>query len=515
MADSPDIRDAETRSLQPVDWLIMVVLAGIALAIFAILFTHKFEGLRSNDQAHISQLARNLSRGEGFTTKALVPVDLAIDPRIEDHPDCWRDPLFPLMVCAVYLVTGAREHGGVLVSGLFFVLLAPLSYLFARNMCGRAAGISASLVTMILPQMWDYSLHALTEMPFAFMLAALLYALHAGASPMLTGIVFGLCYLTRHNAIVFLPVVIWYLVAVDARTRREMGRFAVGALAVALPWLVRNAVVTGNPLFSLQNFNLAMFTETYPGYTIYASFDRVNVFATLWEHPGEMFEKYTRGLNYLTGELVSLTHPLILLSFVGGALAFRAARRSRFLLYALLIMIMIQFHLVAASVSPVESLNRYFVPFIPVIVAFAVFALFQRLPMNPQLWALQVLMAVLVVVVIAISDDPGWNINYGAIRAIGEEEVEYIRRLEEGPVVTDQPWELAWKADRIAIWAPARYSDFQEHLSGARYAFFSGTLFEPSEATSYRREYIENPEFNDAFVLEKRFDGGGMLFVRR
>ncbi|MBI4830478.1 MAG: glycosyltransferase family 39 protein [Candidatus Lindowbacteria bacterium] len=494
--------------------MVMITLAGVAFAVFAFLFFHKFEGLRSNDEAHYSQLARNLSSGHGFTTKAITPIDLAIDPRVDDHPDYWRAPLYPLILGIAYLFMGPKEYGGVLVSGLFFILLAPMLYLFGRRLSERAIGISAAAIALALPQMWDYSLHALTEMSFAFLLVCLLYSIYARANPFVTGLVFGLCYLNRYNALFYVPVIIWFFAVVDKYTWRRMGMFAAGAFVVSAPWLIRNTALTGNPLFSLQNYMPAMFTTTYPGYTVYASFDPISVAATLRDHPWDVLSKYARGLNYLTGEIPSLTHPVIMLLFVGGALALHAPRRKRFLQYAFFIMMIIQLHLVALAVSPVEPLIRHFVPFIPVIVIFAVFAFEQLVRLVPRPRTQRFLTAAMVVVVITTSVNKGRNIDCEPMHAVSEQEIEYIKRLGSGPVVTDQAWELAWKADRAAIWAPAEYSGFRERLSAIRYVFFSGTPFEPSESTSYRREYLENPDFNRAFVLEKRFDEGGMLFHR-
>ncbi|GAB4337894.1 MAG: hypothetical protein Kow0099_11520 [Candidatus Abyssubacteria bacterium] len=126
----------------------------------------------------------------------------AIDPRVQKRADSCRPPLYPLMICGAFLLLGVKEYAGVMVSGLFFILLGPLTYLFGKRLSSRSLGLSAAVVVMFLPQMWDYSMHALTEMSFAFLLTLLLYLVYINANPLLTGAVFGLCYLERYNALV-------------------------------------------------------------------------------------------------------------------------------------------------------------------------------------------------------------------------------------------------------------------------------------------------------------------------
>lgn len=511
MPDNPNVDNSETAPLRAGDWWIVLALAIAAALVFAFLFSQKFEGLRSNDQADYCQIARNLYGGEGFTTKALKPLELAFDARLERHPDYWRPPLYPLMICVAYALAGVKESAGVLVSGFFFILLAPAMYLFGRRMSGRTVGIAAAALVIFLPQMWDYSLHALTEMSFAFLLAALLYAIYVGANPFVTGLVFGLCYLHRYNTLVYLPAVLWFFLVIDRYKWRETGLFGVGALLVSLPWLIRNTVLTGNPMFSLQKYEMAMFTKTYPGYYLYATFDPVGPIAMLSRHFGDLVTKYTRGLNYLTGEIPLLTHPTVMLFFFASLLAFRIQRRLRFLLYTVCIMMVLQMHFVAI----VHPLIRLFVPFIPVIALFSVIAFDRLLRLAPWPRVRPWLIGAAAFAVAATSVGKGWNTDYESIWSMNREEFEYLRQLPAGSVVvTDQPWGVAWKANLVSILAPVRYADFEERLSSSvDYAFFSGVPFEPAGPRSYREQYTDNPKFKEGFALEKRFDSGGVLFV--
>jgi hypothetical protein len=515
MPDNAQLDTAKTPPLDKRDLLVMCALAVAALLIFAFLFSHKYEGLRSNDQFDYSHLARNLYRGDGFTTKALKPLELGIDPRIKDHPDYWRPPLYVLMICIAYFLVGVKPYAGVLVSGFFFVFIAPMTYLFGTKLSGRVVGVSAALVVMFLPQMWDYSLHALTEMSFAFLLILLVYAIYVGANPFVTGLAFGLCYLHRYNALAYLPAILFFFVVVDKRNWRDIGLFGAGALLLSLPWLIRNTIIAGSPMFSLQKYEIAMLTSTYPGYYLYATFDPVGPIDMLQQHAGDLLDKYMRGLNYLTGEIPRLTHPAVMLLFFGGLLAFRIPRRARLLLYTIFIMIVVQVHLVAI----VHPLVRVFVPFIPLVVVFAVIAFEQLLRLAPWQRARPWLMGAAVFVVAATSFFQGRHMVCEAVRAISQDEAEYLDRLRANTTIaTDQPWVVAWETELITIWAPVKYDDFAENLPGVDHVFFSHALFAPFGTGGegiYRREYLDNPRFNREFALEKRFDTGSLLFVRR
>ncbi len=175
----------------------------------------------------------------------------------------------------------------------------------------------------------------------------------------------------------------------------------------------------------------------------------------------------------------------------------------------------VQLHLVAV----VHPLIRVFVPFIPIIVIFAVIAFEQLLRLAPWPWVRPWLMGAAVSVIAVMSFFQGRHMDCEAIHAINQEEAQYLCRLHaDTTIATDQPWVLAWETELTAIWAPVCYDDFAENLPGVDHVFFSHSLFAPFGAGGegiYRREYLDNPRFKEEFALEKRFDEGSLLFVRR
>lgn len=494
------------------DMLIVFALAVAGLLVFSFLFSTRYEGLRSNDQFDYAQIARNVYRGNGFTTLALKPAELAFDPRLEHHPDYWRPPLYPLLIAAVFLFLGPKEYAGVLVSGIFFALLLPLAYVFGRKLANRTTGISAAVILLCLPEMWDYSLHGLTEMTFAFLFTLLVYGLHSGLNPMLLGIVFGLCYLTRYNAFIYLPLLAWYLLIVERWKWRESALFGAGCILVTAPWLVRNLALTGNPFFSLQKIEIAKYTNAFPGYSAYLVFETVGPVFMLTRHAGEVFEKYLRGLNILVAEIPSLIHPALMALFFGGLLAFRLPRRVRFLLYTIILILALQTHVLALT----HPLIRLFTPLVPAIVLFATVCYSQLLHLLPWPNGRAILWYAGIVAMACLLLNRGLRASYETVEAAPLEVAEHIKAVAgAGPVATDHPWELSWRADIITIWAPVSYAELEASIPNVQYVYFSGMPSDMTEIELYSKGYIFNQSFKNAFEPVKQFGGRGVLFKRK
>ncbi len=508
----PEMENYEATRFDRKDILIVFALAVAGLIVFAILFSTRYEGLRSNDQFDYAQIARNVYRGNGFTTLALKPAELAFDPRLENHPDYWRPPLYPLLIAAVFLFLGPKEYAGVLVSGIFLALLLPLAYLFGRKLANRTVGVSAAALLLVLPEMWNYSLHGLTEMTFAFLLTLLFYGLSSRFHPISLGVIFGLCYLTRYNAFIYLPLLAWYLLVVERWKWRESALFGAGCVLVTAPWLVRNLALTGNPFFSLQKIEIAKYTKAFPGYSAYLVFETVGPVFMLTRHAGEVFEKYLRGLNILVAEIPSMVHPVLMVLFFGSLLAFRLPRRVRFLLYTIILILALQTHVLALT----HPLIRLFTPLVPAIVLFSTLFYDRLVHLIPQRKGRVILHYAGMVAICCLLLNRGLRASYDAVAAISPEAVEHIKELAGvGPVATDHPWELSWRADLITIWAPKSYTELESNMPNVRYVYFSGMPSDMAEIEFYTKGYIFNRSFKKTFQAVKQFKGGGVLFEKR
>jgi hypothetical protein len=190
--------------------------------------------------------ATNVSEGRGLSS---------LYPGLELHPTAFRPPLYPLLLGGLLWVTGPSVVAGQALNLLLGVGVAGLAWATARRLGGDAAGLVAGLAVAAYPPLVANDLALLSEpLSLVLLLGTVLALLHrrwAGAA-----VLTGLLVLTRPSA-QFLVVVLGGWVLWRLGWRRALG-FAGIALLVVTPWVVRNWVQLGSPLYVTSNgFTLA------------------------------------------------------------------------------------------------------------------------------------------------------------------------------------------------------------------------------------------------------------------
>jgi len=106
----------------------------------------------------------------------------------------------------------------------------------------------------------------------------------------------------------------------------------VAALAVMSPWLVRNARLTGDPVFSLQaRAELVKDTRTWPGYQVYRQLTPQPPLRVLRDDAVPVLRKAYRGLRFYRRDLYRAFPPLLLgglLGILAWTLVHRVRRRA-------------------------------------------------------------------------------------------------------------------------------------------------------------------------------------------
>ena len=255
-----------------------------------------FNGLILNDAMDYAGIARNVALGHGFISQYITPLGLAHHG--VPQPDMWRAPLWPLALAGFQKAFGFIDEASALGAGFFFIAASPVIFLLARQWFGTLVAAGSVIIYTLTPKLLYYSISGMTEsMSIFFMALAVLLvsvkSLKNSYGDWLSGIGLGLFYLARYNALVFIPFFLlfrWFC-------RREgilpPARLLAGFLLTALPWLIRNTVIFGSPLFSLQKYEPVMFTPAYPDYSLYLFTTKVNVMEFFKNHPGEIIEKVT------------------------------------------------------------------------------------------------------------------------------------------------------------------------------------------------------------------------------
>ena len=143
------------------------------------------------------------------------------------------------------------------LTGLGFLALAGCGWaVFAlgRAWFGTAAGVLAAVVLVSRVPVLSYGARAYVDIPYLFLvLSALVVEVRrprAGA-PVL--VLLALAGLLRPEAWAFSGLYWLYLAATGGRGRPELVRLAALGLAAPALWVLSDALVTGNPLWSLTN----------------------------------------------------------------------------------------------------------------------------------------------------------------------------------------------------------------------------------------------------------------------
>ncbi|MFH1382598.1 MAG: glycosyltransferase family 39 protein [Chloroflexota bacterium] len=488
----------------------------LAAALYALVFSLNFDGLRSPDQMDYAQIARHLYAGDGFETSYITPLSFAFNDSINNHPNLWRPPLYPLIVAAAFHIFGVNDAAVTIVSGFFYVALIPLVYLFGKEIFNRKVGLWAGAISLASVVLVNLGMQGLTETMFTFFFILTLYLLYRRTNPLLVGFVLGLCYLTRYNVLFLLPGVLWFMYKEYTNQVRCFLELAAIFLVTVSPWLIRNFIVTGNPLFTLQTYEIAMFNDIHPGYFLYGAFQPVEPLRFVISYPFVVLKKMVSGAADFFVEI-----PRMMFNFFVPATALAAIfdlkelskdKRIVNLLVSAGLMILLQ----AVILSATHAIVRLFVPFVPIVIIFASYKI-TDITNAPQTKAVRNAVTCLFIILIIVANTAGvFLFNYSGADYVHPDEINYIQATvnTDGAVVTDVPWMVAWHCERTGIWFPLTYESMKSRLPDVQYLYFSPDLKNNPREDNINEEYLDNPAFRQQFKLVKSFDSGALLFEK-
>jgi 4-amino-4-deoxy-L-arabinose transferase-like glycosyltransferase len=123
-------------------------------------------------------------------------------------------PFYPFLVGLASLLVPDLEFAGRLVSVVCGTLLIIPAYVLVRESYGRRAASLAALLVVAYPELTDVSTLVMTEATYTLLLTtAVVVTWHAArsrgtTSALLSGLLFGLAYLTRPEALCYAPLVL-------------------------------------------------------------------------------------------------------------------------------------------------------------------------------------------------------------------------------------------------------------------------------------------------------------------
>ena len=500
--------------------LLRGLLAGAALGGLPVLlalafFASRFAGLTEATVLEQAQLARQLARGAGFSTNVFMPLDLAQAPRPPARAaghDFRGAPLYPLLLSAIVGPHRTPDNLLGLLSLGFWLATVALTFAFAWRLFGRrTAGLATVLLVVNVPLLVE-AIGGRETMAWTFLVGLWLYVTYEtsrlpGAAtqrwwPVLSGALFGLCCMVSYLSLSLLVPALILLIMLAPEWPPDFARgrasappqqptglpearrwppsrqawraclaFLAACLVVTAPWLIRNLVASGNPVFSLSWWALATNTPSHPGDTVLQWHAPTGPIAYAFGHAGEMARKFALGLSRLRDGLFSTADAYVVAIFLFGLLLGAGQEQAARLRTGLGLLLLAAVPTALGSGSP-----RVFAALVPLVTVFAaqfflerLDRLYLRVRLSPGRYIRSTTMRSVVLylgvgtagypLLVAFAISPYQY--YDPARPTPLETLK-ARIPQQATVLTNIPWQVAWYTDRRAALLPRRAAELDE-----------------------------------------------------
>jgi 4-amino-4-deoxy-L-arabinose transferase-like glycosyltransferase len=445
------------------------LLAGIVfLAVYGI----RFRELVDPSAMQEAQLARELAEGHGYTTKVLTPLDLYFDRTVRGRVEVATPPLGPLVLALFFRVFGASDGIAALASGVAYALSVVAAWALGRRLAGPAVGWLAAALYGLSATATALSISG-TAAALATLLVTLAFAAALGGAPVPadpeatpagrhanawcvgSGGALGLAVLAESF---LLPLAVPLILFIHSRRRDAWRRpalsFAVGLIVPTAPWVARNWIHTGSPLFSTRQYALVERTWTWPGRVIYQDL----TWRTDWpvalvaRRPMDFVRKVGRDLADERSSAAGATE-FVVAGLLIGLLLLTSPDRTRRAFHLTVVGAVAVQALVGALFTPATALFACLLPAASVVVAERVLDLTRQpdtAPSRRQAAARIALPAGLLLLIVL----PTLARLCAAPEQRHHSDAAAVLKAALPPnafVMTDVPWFVAWYADRPAI----------------------------------------------------------------
>lgn len=369
--EAPAVPPAATRGLRRALFALFVVQALVFLGGLRNALERTW--LDTSDEAAYAEQARSLLAGRGLEIGFVAHHHVPRDPDIL-HPEDVYPPGAGALLAMSFLLFGDSPSAAA-APGLFFgiFVLPLLGFALVRRLGGSAAAaLGAAVALLVHPVLVPHHLRGLADLPLACaVLGALVAALGEGARrASLAGLLLAAGFWFKPTALLFCPAV----ALVHFGPARDRRRAVLGVLWMALlflagaaPWLARNVLVHGDPLYSANKFITALANR--PGY-LYEDNFKVYWAIDGFEIPGLLESIRLYGWSsFLTRFLVHLYQ--FFFERGGVVFTFAVLAAGFFALFARVdrwLAVFVAVFAVLLSLAFAVEL-RYLIPCVPVLVA--------------------------------------------------------------------------------------------------------------------------------------------------
>ncbi len=456
-----------------------ILIALVLVFLYLIFMAGQFHGLTDENAMDYAQVAQNLAQGEGFTTNFIKPISLTRNASLARHPDLTYPPLHPWFTSLIMRAMGTNDRAAALGSGIPFLLTVPLVFVLTGWFFDQRTAWLATALHFTNIEILHYAISGLEVCLLSLWLLILFmvlyqYARRTDLQPALAGAVgllIGLIYLTKYIWVVALiPVLIYLYYSTESHTRIRNLLVVVVVFAVVIsPWCYRNYQVSGNPFFTWRWYEVVMNTRTNPGMTLYRSLPEKlpNPVTYALIHPLEIYEKLRAGVANLysvPARIAGVYATALFIVAILVPLGTRDFERLRYLLYGMLVLVIASLLLVAAA-------SRLLYPVAPLLTVVAAAFFFRILlplvqdyasPLRRRYTAVGIAVLMLLhttplLFALTTRRRPG---DRPPIQQ-SQDWANQAKELGGSPIITDQPWLLAWRNDMTVVWLPKTGADLK------------------------------------------------------
>lgn len=523
-----------------VPWVRFALLV-TAMMVLTLIFSSRFRGLSTANGIEQAQIAREIARGNGFTTKMIRPLavwQLTSDKEGANNkqfpadkvPDTYNAPLNPYvnsfflgmirdswgMTPKINLYVGDRAIS--LVAILFFLLSVAVNYFTAKRLFDQRLALLGLGLVVVCYSFWEYALSGLPQMLMLFLFSLCAYTLlraleargsNGSVSPWAAaaGLLFGLLALTHGLTICIFVGALLY-VAFSFRPRGLHALIMLGVfLVVYTPWLVRNYQVCGNPL-GLGVYSLLQGVTQSESEMMRSMKMGAVAFSPTTFH-SKLQGQAIFQLNHFYELLgASIMAPMFFVSLLHS---FKRPETAsfRWLLLVMGAAASIGMGVDGLAVHEEAQSNALFILFVPLMIFYGLaitLVLFTRLEITMRLGRLGLIAGIFVISAFPLLGNlliqqgifhwPPYVPPFISILNTWTNDNEII--------VSDMPWAVAWYADRKSLWLPTTIEDFVKVNDFNELGSpLVGLYLTPISGDSAFRREIVNGEYKDwaPFIL--------------
>jgi hypothetical protein len=501
-------------------WRFKVIVVISALAFLNYLYFFKegsgFKGLVNEKAIEQAQIAREISRGNGFTTKVIRPAaiqqfvgELGAFP-LERTPDTYHGPLNPVINALVFkgmdlanegvkslaksadyfsrytyenamtskLIVYSYDRILAIVQVFFLLAAMAVNYSIAQRLFDdRLAALSAGLL-LICQKFWDFAISGLPQMLLLFLFSCAVYTLLRAVEertptgrplPWLIGAaaIFGLLALA-HALTIWIFAGVLFFVFFYFRPRGRAAMIMAGVfLLFYVPWMVRNYQVCGNAVGLGWYSGLFQIRGTESQIMRSMDLPLSGVSPTVFRNKvqAQILSQLKNIYDFLGASMVA---PVF---FVALLHLFKRQETANFRWCVLSMWLFAMFGMAVFGMpeSTPQQANDLHILFVPLMTFYGlalILVMWSRLEINIRLIRLGFLGLLYAVSGLAFLQQflqligpPGGRVQWPPyvppyIAILGQ----WTRDQEI--IASDMPWAVAWYADRKSLWLPMSLRDF-------------------------------------------------------